>query len=345
MFKRAAVMASVALAVLGVGAASASQSSSTSATATNGQAATKPLQIAWFSTKANAFLAAELKAVQAAAKNRGAKITVFDSGFDPNKQFSQVQDAITSKKFDGFIILPVNGAALVPVVRQALAARIKVVGANAALGPNPNAAGVQLKGVSAQIWTSTVTRGKLMASQMIAACRGINPCKVAYHAGVAALPIEQTIKQVFEPLVKKQSNIDYVGYFDGNGYTVDGGQKVAADILTANPDINVIASGDQAALGSALAVRAAGKTPGPGAGQVRILGIGTAGVVLEAIRDGRIFNTQADAAAAEGRFSLQAIVDAVRGRLKRPVAFDPIIRSGKPQIVSRANVGKVKAEY
>jgi ribose transport system substrate-binding protein len=338
-------MSAVAIAVLGVGAAAASQASSTSTSARQAQAATKPLRIAWFSTKGNAFLAAELKAVQAAARQRGARVTVFDPGFDPNKQFSQVQDAMTSKRFDGFIILPLNGPALVPVVRQALAAGIKVVGANAALGPNPNAPGVQLRGVSAQIWTSTVTRGKLMAQQIIAACRGVDPCEVAYHAGVAALPIEKTIKGVFEPLIKKQPNIEYVGYFDGNKYTIDGGQKVAQDIITANPDIDVIASGDQAALGSALAVRAAGKTPGAGSGQVRILGIGTAGVVLDAIRDGRLFSTQADAPIAEGRFSLQAVVDAIRGRVKRPVAFDPIIRSGKPQIVTRANIGKVKREY
>lgn len=343
MFRRALLVASCALvAPLAIGAA-ASASQSTGSTGSD--ASGKPVQVAWFATRANAFYAAELKAVQAEAKKRGAKITVFDSTFDPNKQFSQIQDAITSKKYQGFIIIPVNAVALVPIVKKALAAGIKVVGANAALGPNPDAAGVQIKGVSGQIWTPTAARGKWMGQQMVAACRGIDPCKVAYHAGIAALPIERTVKKFFEASIKTRSNIDYVGYFDGNKYTVDGGQKVAGDIIASHSDIDVIASGDQAALGAALAVRTAGKTPGDGAGEVRLLGIGSAGVVLTAIKDGTLFNSQSDAPGAEGRFSLQVVLDAIAGKLKRPVAFDPITRSGKPPIINSTNVASVKAEY
>jgi ribose transport system substrate-binding protein len=306
---------------------------------------TKPVRIAWFGTRANAFLAAELKALQSEAEKLGAEVTVFDSGVDPNKQFSQIQDAITSGKFDGFIVIPWNGAALVPVIEEALAAGIKVVGANAALGPDPNAVGVQIDGVSGQIWTPTVTRGELMGEQMIEACAGIDPCQVAYHAGVAALPIEKTVREGFEKAIEAEPTIDYVGYFDGNGYTVEGGQKVAQDILAANPDIDVIASGDQAALGSALAVRAAGKEPGDGPDEVRILGIGAAGTVLDAVEKGDLFSTQADAPAAEGVISLRAIVDAVKGDLQEPMEVDPIAESGKPWIITKANVSEVEADY
>lgn len=348
MFRRAffGVTCAVVVAFVAVAAAGASRAAGDGVARTTGStAADKTVQVAWFGTRANAFYAAELKAVQAEARKRGAKVTVFDSTFDPNKQFSQIQDAITSKKYQGFIVVPVNAVALIPVVKKALAAGIKVVGANGALGANPDAVGVQIKGVSGQVWTPTVTRGKWMGQQMIAACRGIDPCKVAYHAGIAALPIERTVKKSFEAAIKTQPNIDYVGYFDGNKYTVDGGQKVAGDIIAANPDINVIASGDQAALGAALAVRAAGKTPGSGAGEVRLLGIGSAGVVLKAITDGTLFNSQSDAAGAEGRYSLQVVLDAIAAKLKRPAAFDPITRSGKPPIINSGNVSTVKAEY
>lgn len=335
----------VAALILGTAAAASRSVIQGVAGVSHASTATQSVRIAWFGTRANAFYAAELKALQAEASKLGANVTVFDSAFDPNKQFSQVQDAITSKRYKGFIIAPVNGAALVPIVQKALAARIKVVGVNGPLGPNPDKIGVQIKGVSGQIWTPTVSRGKWMTQQMIAACRGVDPCKVAYHAGVAAFPIEQTIKRSFEAAIKNQPNIDYVGYFDGNGYTVAGGQKVAADIIAANPDINVIASGDQAALGAALAVRAAGKTPGGARGQVRLLGIGSAGVVLKAIKDGTLFNTQADAAAGEGRLSLRVLLDAIAGKLKKPAVFDPVVRSGRPAIINRGNVAKVKAEY
>jgi ABC-type sugar transport system substrate-binding protein len=307
--------------------------------------APKTYNVAWFSTRSNRFLTAELSAVQKQAKKDHIKITVFDSGFDANKQFSQVQDAITLKKFDGFMIIPLNGAALVPVVQQALKQKIKVIGVNSPLGPNPNAAGVQIKGVMAQIWTSTVNRGKWMTQQMVQACAGIDPCNVAYLAGIAALPIEQTIKNTFEPAIKKYPNIHEVAYLDGTGFTTAGGQKVAQDLIAAHPEVNVIAAQDQAALGVELALKAAGKSYGTGKDQIRILGIGTACNTLQAIRQGRLYNTQPDAAFEEGRFSVSAMSSVLQGKLKKPVAFDPIIKAKIPVIFTKANVGQRKCQY
>lgn len=315
----------------------------TSATGAGAQG--KTWQVAWFGTKANLFLAAELKAVQSQAKKHNIKITVFDSGFDPNKQFSQVQDAITLRKYDGFLILPLNGPALVPLVRQALKARIKVVGENQPLGPNPDARGVQIPGVSAQIWTSTVNRGKWMTQQIIQACQGINPCKVAYLAGLAALPIERTIKKTMEAGLRKQGSIDLVAYLDGTGFSTEGGQKVAQDLLTTHSDVNVIAAQDQAALGVELALRAAGKSYGTGRNQVRILGIGTACNSLRALKAGRLFSLQTDAAVEEGRFSVNVMAQALRGKLKKPVAFDPILKAGLRPIYTKANAAKRKCQY
>jgi ribose transport system substrate-binding protein len=313
--------------------------------ATGASAQQKTWQVAWFSTKSNRFLAAELKAVQSRAKRYNIKITVFDSGFDPNKQFSQVQDAITGKKYDGFLILPLNGPALVPLVQQALKAGIKVVGENQPLGPNPDARGVQIRGVSAQIWTSTVNRGKWMTQQIVQACAGINPCKVAYIAGLAALPIERTIKKTMEAGLSDRSNIDLVAYLDGAGYAIEGGQKVAQDLLTTHSDVNVIAAQDQSALGVELALKAAGKSYGTARNQVRILGIGTACNSLTALKAGRLYSLQTDAAFEEGRFSVDAMAQALRGKLKKPVAFDPILKAGLPPIYTRATATKRKCQY
>jgi ribose transport system substrate-binding protein len=308
-------------------------------------AGSKTYNVAWFSTRSNRFLTAELSAVQSEAKKNNIKITVFDSGFDPNKQFSQIQDAITLKKFDGFLIVPLNGPALVPVVKQALKAGIKVVGENSPLGPDPNAPGVQIPGVSAQIWTSTVHRGKWMTQQMVMACKDINPCNVAYLAGIAALPIEQTIKSTFEPAIKNYPNIHEVAYLDGTGFATQGGQKVAQDLITAHPEVNVIAAQDQAALGVELALKAAGKSYGTGKNQIRILGIGTACNTLQAIREGRMFNTQTDAAFEEGRYNVDAMALALQGKLKKPLAFDPIVKAKIPAIFTKENVSKRKCQY
>ncbi len=310
-------------------------------------APSKSYNVAWFSTLSNRFLSAELSAVKKEAKKFNIKITVFDSGFDANKQFSNIQDAMTLKKFQGFIIIPLNGGALVPLVQQAIKQKIKVLGINSPLGPDPNATGVQIKGVLAQIWTSTVNRGKWMTGQIVNACSGINPCNFAYLAGVAALPIEQTIKNTFEPALKRYPNIHEVAYLDGTLFSTAGGQKVAQDLLTAHPEVNVIAAQDQAALGVELALKAAGKSYGTAKNQIRILGIGSACNTLEAIAQGRLFNTQPDAAFEEGKYSVDAMAAALLGTLKatKPAEFDPILKAKIPVILTKNNVAKRKCQY
>jgi ABC-type sugar transport system substrate-binding protein len=304
----------------------------------------KSYNVAWFSTKSNRFLSAELASVRKEAKKFNIKITVFDSGFDPNKQYSQIQNAMTLNKFQGFMIVPLNAPPLVPLVQQALQKKIKVVGENSPLGPDPNAAGIQIPGVSAQIWTSTVERGRWMTKEMVAACTGINPCNVAYLAGIAALPIEQTIKQTFEPALKKYPNIHEIAYLDGTQFSTAGGQKVAGDLLTAHPEVNVIAAQDQAALGVILALEAAGKSYGTGKNQIRVLGIGSACNTIAAIKAGKLFATQPDAAAAEGKYSLDAMASALKGA-KRTFAFDPILRAKIPTLITKANVKKYTCTY
>lgn len=260
-------------------------------------------------------------------------------------QFSQVQDAITLNKFDGFIILPLDGAALASLVQQAIDAEIKVVGANAPLGPDPDAPGVQIEGVSGQIWTSTVNRGKWMAEQILDACAGIDPCKVAYIASFAAFPIERTVKKFMEAGIRSDDNISLVAYLDGGGGTIEGGQKVAQDLLLANPDVNVIAAQDQSALGVELALKAAGKAYGNGTDEVRIVGIGTACNSLEALEAGRLFSLQTDAAREEGRFSVDVMAQALEGELTEPVAFDPIGQADLRPFYTTATVAERECQY
>jgi len=313
------------------------------AAATNA-APKKPYNVAWFSTKSNAFLSAELAAVLKEAKKLKINITVFDSGFDANKQYSQIQDAITLNRFDGFIIVPLNGPALVPLIQQALKKKIKIVGSNTPLGPDPFNAGIQIKGVSGQISTSQVERGWWMAKQMAQACTGIDPCNVAYMAGVAALPLELGVRAGFEAMIKRYPNIHEVAYLDGTGFTTAGGQKVAADLLVAHPDINVIASEAQGALGAVLAVQAAGKSVGAGDNQIRVLGIGSACNVIAAIKSGQLYSTQPDAAFPQGKYSVDVMAAALGG-VKRTQVIDPILAAKIPTVITKANASQYRCTY
>src|SRR5439155_9752200 len=138
------------------------------------------------------------------------------------------------------------------------------------------------------------------------------------------------IKNTFEPALKRYPNIHEVAYLDGTGFATAGGQKDAHDLLTAHAEVNVISAQDQAALGVELALKAAGRSYGTGKNQIRILGIGSACNTLEAIAQGRLFNTQPDAAFEEGRYSVDAMGAALQGTLKKPEAFDPILKAKIP---------------
>src|SRR5206468_1664439 len=53
-------------------------------------------------------------------------LTIFNANFNPQTQVTQCQDAITTKRFKGFLMHAANGAAITPCVRNAIQAGIKV---------------------------------------------------------------------------------------------------------------------------------------------------------------------------------------------------------------------------
>jgi ribose transport system substrate-binding protein len=305
----------------------------------------QPYRIAYFSTKSNLFLAAEYAETQKQAKKANVQLTLYDSDLNSTTQYSQIQNAITLGKYNGFMIDPVNGPTLVPLVQQALKAHIKVVAFNSPLGPDPNAVGVQIPGVSAQVWTPTTHRGVWMADQMVRACKGIDPCKVAYLAGIAAIPLEQTIKTIFEAAIAKHSNIQLVAYLDGTDFSRQGGQTVGQNLISAHPDVNVIASGDEALLGVETALQAAGKSYGDAPNQIRLVGIGSGIPVLNEIAAGHVYSTQPDAPDEEGDVAFSAMLQALEGKLKTPLVADPITAMHVPAIITEANVSKIKREH
>ncbi|MCL4423545.1 MAG: sugar ABC transporter substrate-binding protein [Actinobacteria bacterium] len=68
-----------------------------------------PLRIAFFAIGSNnAWLVAQIKAVQAQAARVGATVTVYDGNFDATTQQSQVETALTSGRYNAFIVNPVD---------------------------------------------------------------------------------------------------------------------------------------------------------------------------------------------------------------------------------------------
>lgn len=122
---------------------------------------------------ASSFWVSALYGGQRAAKEAGAELIVVDAGGDANavQQISQIQDLI-QRRVDAIVIGATNGESIAPVVEQALAAGIKVVGLSS---PPAN------EGLTAIVSADHYEMGKLQAECMGKALKGKG--EVAMMAG------------------------------------------------------------------------------------------------------------------------------------------------------------------
>jgi ribose transport system substrate-binding protein len=194
----AAILAAASLALVGCTAGTPSSSS------TN----TKQLQIAYMSfAVANSYDAPMLAAAQAEAADNNATLTVFDANNDPQAQFTQLQNAIQSGKYQGIITQPILGTGLVSLVQQAIAKKIKVVNIDQILGANLSTDKPQVKGLSANVTFVPSTIGKQLGEQVVAACaaKNLNPCDVGFLYDIKASSLDVARPLSTQPAARRRS--------------------------------------------------------------------------------------------------------------------------------------------
>lgn len=313
---------------------------------TAGAATKKTYNIAYFAPLANTYVQAEIVGInKVLAKNKDFKLTKFDSGFDATKQFNQVQDAITQKKFDGFILLPLDSVGLVPAAEQAIAAGIKVVSLDTPLGPRQDTTAVQVKGSSGSVFDPWTLRAKWLVQLVTKACKGVNPCNVAWMGSVAALPAEKAYREASFAGLKKLPNVKIIAEVDGGAYTAAGGQKVSQDLITAHSDMNVlVANGDQPAAGAVLSLEAAGVLD-----KVKLIGGCPSKISKPLIKSGKEWGSWACTPEDEGRLAAEILIKAVKGQLKKPVGVSPTLERAKttkfPILVTKENIDQALIQY
>lgn len=287
-------------------AASAAASAAPSAAAPSPTAA-KTLQIAYISfAVANSYDAPMLAAAQAAAAAGNAQLTVMDGNLDPATQTKDLQDAIASGKYDGIIVQPVYGGALVTGVAAAIAKGIAVGNIDQVLGTDFTTAAPEVPGLDANVIFVASNLGKKIADLAIKACGSTAPCKIGYIFSVKAAGLDQELRKAFDAEIASNPNIKVVA--EGESfYTSALGLKAAQDMLTAHPDINVIMGADQAITGALQAVQAAGLK-----GKVQLVGYGGGAVALQGIASGDRFGTVMQAPATEGRVGVTDLIQAIR---------------------------------
>ena len=301
----------------------------------------EPLSIAYVSFAVeNTYDAPMLKAAQDVAAANNATVTVLDGALDPAKQGQLIEDAITSGKYDGIITQPVYGPAIVANVENAIAAGIPVVNIDQILGEDFTTGKTQVDGLIANVVFVPSDLGKKFGEQIVAACKSKNldPCNVAWLHDVTGSAIDLAFADAFNK-VTAGTPVTVVATGDTN-YTPSVAQGVAADIITAHPEVNLWASSDQGLQGIMQALGAAGKATS----DYLFVGYGGSQWVQPQVADGTVFADAVQAPATEGRLGMQAMIDYLRTG-KKTGDVDPFKDFPNNGVMTKDTASKFTGEW
>lgn len=346
-FSVVAVLFTFALAACGQQAESSAPSQAASqAPASQAAPSVEPpadaLQLAFLSfAVANSYDAPMLAEAQNAAAEAGAILTVFDANNSVEAQVSQLQDAIASGQYDGIIVQPIFGQALIPDIEAAIADGLRIAVLDQILGGDLTTNEKQVEGLAANVVFVQSEIGRKQGELVVQACAEfeLDPCNIGFIwslKGVSALDI--AIDAAFNEVIAEHDHIQVVA--EGESfYTTHFGLTVTENMLVARPDINVIVGADQGITGAVIAIENAGRT-----GDIVLIGYGGAAIAYQRIADGQQYATVAQLPASEGRYVVEDLVAAIESGTPSD-SRDPVSELPDEGIVTQDNAGNFTAEW
>lgn len=299
----------------------------------------KTLHVAYLSFSVqNSYDAPMLAAAEKEARKDNVSLTVFNAKTTPTNQYNQMQTAISSGEFQGIITQPIESTNLVPLVPQAIQHHIAVANMDQELGPKLTTSKPQVKGLAVNVVFVPTQIGKKLGRLVVRACKPFNPCNVGYMWDIKDSSLDSAIHGAFMKVITTHSNIKIVA--TGQSYfTPSKGETAAADMLTANPDLNLIVGSDQGMEGSQIAIADAGKT-----GQVILVGYGASAAAVKGIESGAWFASVAQLPASEGKLAVKYLAKSIRTH-KTYGGIDPVTKLLHHGIVTKHNAKKFHAQW
>jgi ribose transport system substrate-binding protein len=298
------------------------------------------LKVAYLSfAVANSYDSPMLAAAQAVAAENNIEVTVFDANNDPNLQYQQLQDAISSGQYDGIITQPIFGTGLVDLVSEAIAADIKVVNMDQILGPDLTTFEPQVEGLSGNVVFVPTELGQKLGEQVVDACMALelDPCNVGYLYNIKASALDVALTEAFNEAIKG-SNVKVVA--EGEAFfTPSVALGAVQNMLQANPEINLIAGADQGLQGATQAIDGAGLT-----GKIALVGFGGSAVAVSSVASGAWFSDVAQAPATTGRLAMKAMVDALRNG-KDSGGINPLADLPNNGIITKESASQFTGEW
>lgn len=300
----------------------------------------KSYEVAYLSaSSANTWLGASVKEMQSVADNNDINITEFDAQFDPAKQTSQLQDIIASGKYQGIVVCAIYGVGLIPDIEDAIAAGIEIVVLNQIVGPDLTTSDPQVDGIAASVLASPYRSGQRHGELTIQACEGNDNCEVVFIYGIKGIPLDDAIRQGFDDVISQHPSIKVVAEGEGKYLGPDGGIAATQDILSMNSSFDVMVGADQSIQGAAIVLADEGMT-----GQVKLIGLGGSAPALKGISDGSWFGGVFGAPGTEGRYAMEAMVDALKNGIDQG-GIDPLATAPDDGLITSGNVSKFSAEW
>ncbi|WP_281974833.1 sugar ABC transporter substrate-binding protein [Halobacillus litoralis] len=204
----------------------------------NGEGDTEGHKIAFFSAGAsNNYLITGIEHAEVVAEEYGMDIDVFDGQFDPLHQLNQIQNAIATEEYDGFVVEAVDGNQVCDILtNDAVDQGIAISAIN-----------IELCGVEDTAAEGTLT---FVGGQGVAAYQEIlqsifkevpDGGKMVAIGGPATGTPYLNFEKALEIEMPKKPEWELVG-LHSTDYTANKAYQVAQNVLQANSDLDVIFS-------------------------------------------------------------------------------------------------------
>ena len=289
---------------------------------------------------ANSYDAPMLAEAQNAAAAEGATLTVFDANNSVELQSQQLQDVLASGQYDGIIVQPIYGPALIPQIQEGIANGAMIAVVDQILGEDLTTNEKQVEGLAANVVFIMSEIGRKQGELTVQACaeHNFDPCNVGFLWSWKITSLDSAIEAAFNEVIADHPQIQIVA--EGESfYTTHGGLTATEDMLVARSDINVLGAADQGIPGAVVAIADAGRT-----GEIVLIGYGGAAVAYQRIAAGEQYATVAQRPASEGRYVVEDLVRAIRAGEPQP-SRDPVSELPDDGIVTQENVDQFVAEW
>jgi ribose transport system substrate-binding protein len=347
LLKLSIVGAAAAVILAGCGSASSSATHSaasggngaaTTSAATAAAHAVKP-EIAYLTQGYVNYYVTSANAATRAAKAFGGTVHVLQANYSPTTQATQCQDAISSRRYNAFLIYPVSGPGMVGCTKAAIAAGIKVVALESPIGPKFTIT-PQVPGITGSVFFPEPADAQASFQMVKAACSGKDPCNVVYLIGCASCSYDTAKVAAIMPLFATVPSIHIVAR-EATNYTTDGGLSATQNIIQAHPDINVIfAHDDNSIIGAQKALQGT-----PLQGKVALIGSGASCVGVDRIKDGQWYGSKVALPQTNATVAVKMIEEALKGEKSFQREYSVPAMSPVGGAVTRQNVAKFTAQW